>query len=253
MENKDYLKHVVSELSKPTDYKWKVQSFNKDKTKALCVAFLDARVVIHRLNEVCEYGWQRKHFAIGENVYCELGLVMPDGTVQWRSDVGESDNKTEKAKTSSSDSLKRSSLNFGLGLFLYNLEIVTLPTRTEGSYTNPVKADGTKIWDLTKYINLEHNKKAVVPVIPKQVATEPKPLQPSNEFNTLTDKEAVVPATDERKEKAKKALADLNNTPAILKHIIADLKLKHTSLNEFVDKEDIDLVLSVYSKFNVKK
>ena len=92
--------------------------------------------------------------------------------------------------------------------------------------------------------------KTVVPVIPKQVAVEPKPLQPSNEFNTLTDIKAVV---DERKEKAKKALADLNNTPAILKHIIADLKLKFTDIPSFVDATDIEEVENLYRKFNVKK
>src|SRR5687768_5525683 len=115
MTNEEYLQQVIKSLSQPLEYKWKVQSFTKTKDKAMCVAYIDARMVIQKLNEVCTYGWHRNHFAIGNDTYCNLGLIMPDGSVVWRADVGESENDTERAKTSASDSFKRAAVQFGLG------------------------------------------------------------------------------------------------------------------------------------------
>ena len=170
-ENKEYLKKVITSLSQPLEYKWKLQSYTKDKSKAMCVAYIDARMVINRLNEVCEYGWHRDHFNIGDDTYCKLGVVMPDGSVIWRSDVGESENTTERAKTSASDSFKRAAVQYGLGLFLYDLDIVKLPTKQQGtsSYYDVVDDKGNKVWDLTAHINGLKNK---VKTPPKK--TEPK-------------------------------------------------------------------------------
>lgn len=153
MTNEEYLKKVLGELSKPLDYKWKLQSYTKDKSKAMCVAYIDARDVTQRLNEVCVYGWHRDHFVIGTDVYCRVGLIMPDGSVIWRADAGESNNDTEKTKTAASDSFKRAAKEFGVGLFLYDLDIVKLPTKQDGNYYNVVDDKGNKVWDLTKHIN----------------------------------------------------------------------------------------------------
>jgi hypothetical protein len=49
---------------------------------------------------------------------------MPDGSVQYRSDTGDQDNKTEQAKSKASDSFKRAAVNFGVGLFLYDIQKV---------------------------------------------------------------------------------------------------------------------------------
>lgn len=182
MNNTEYLKHIITELSKPIEYKWKLQSYTKDKSKAMCVAYIDARMVTQRLNEVCVHGYHREHFSIGNDVYCRIGLIMPDGTVIWRSDAGESENDTERAKTAASDSFKRAAKEFGLGLFLYELDTVKLPTKQNGNYYDVVDDNGNKIWDLTKHIN--NLKKAgtnVAPTTPKK--TTPKP--PKKELDSL--------------------------------------------------------------------
>lgn len=241
MDNKDYLKQVVTELSKELPYKWKVQSFNRDKTKAMCVAFIDARLAVKRLNEVCVYGWHRKHFAIGDDTYCDLGVVMPDGTIQWRGDVGESENKTERAKTSASDSLKRAALNFGLGLFLYEKDIVMVDAKTEGQYTNPVKPDGTKIWDMTKYINEELGKSAK-PQVSKVITSTAKPT-PTKQEQPKEDADVT-----KRKEAALKAFNALKKEAEIIGHLVKVEKMKYTSVADFVKGESIDKVLEVYNK-----
>ena len=242
MENKDYLAQVVNELSKPLPFKWKLQSYTKKKDKALCVAYIDSRTVTKRLNEVAVYGWHREHFSIGVDTYCRLGLVMPDNTIQWRSDVGESDNATEKAKTSSSDSYKRAAINFGLGLFLYDMDIITLPVVQEGTFYNIVKPDGSKVYDLTTYINEEYKKKPTAtpqatPKVTPTVKTEPTgALQPSTQFE------------DNSKTKALELFKELDQAK-VIKHLISIEKIrKYTTSEEFVRGENIEKVREVYGK-----
>jgi hypothetical protein len=189
MNNNEYLKKVITSLSQPLEYKWKLQSYTKDKSKAMCVAYIDARIVIQRLNEVCEYGWHREHFALGNDKYCRLGVIMPDGSVVWRSDVGDSDNETETSKTAASDSFKRAAVQFGLGLFLYDLDIVKLPTKQSGNYYDVVDDKGNKIWDLTDHINkmLKSPKKGKTEEPKKSEPVEKKAPTPSKELPELLE------------------------------------------------------------------
>lgn len=150
--NADYLRLVLKALSQPMPYKWRVQSFNKECTKATCVAYIDARDAMERLDAACEFGWHRRHVELKGRIYCEVGIVMPDGSIQWRMDCGTESN-TEGEKGESSDSFKRACVNFGVGRFLYDLDIVTLPASNAGGFKNVVDDAGKKIWNLTDHIN----------------------------------------------------------------------------------------------------
>lgn len=200
MTNEEYLKSAIHELSKPLAYKWKLQSYTKAKDKAMCVAFIDARDVTKRLNEICVYGWHRDHFILGIDVYCKVGLTMPDGSIIWRADAGESENDTERGKTAASDSFKRAAKEFGIGLFLYDLDIVRLPVKKDGDYHNIVDEQGNKVWDLTKYINEEYGKKKTTTPqnTPKQ---QTKPLTPeSKDWSAVIAKLKGSPATKDKPE-----------------------------------------------------
>lgn len=153
--NDEYIKKILLALSEPMQYKWRVQSFSKNKPQATCVAYIDARDAMQRLDDVCVYGWQRRHIEIKGHIYCEVGIVMPDGSVLWRMDCGTESN-TEAEKGESSDSFKRACVNFGVGRFLYDLDIVYLPADAKkegGNYPSVVDSNGKKVWDLTKHIN----------------------------------------------------------------------------------------------------
>lgn len=153
--NDEYLKTILSALSEPMQYKWRVQSFSKFKPQATCVAYIDARDAMQRLDDVCVHGWHRRHVEIKGHIYCEVGIVMPDGSVLWRMDCGTESN-TEAEKGESSDSFKRACVNFGVGRFLYDLDIVYLPADAKkegGNYPSVVDSNGKKVWDLTKHIN----------------------------------------------------------------------------------------------------
>ena len=184
--NNEYLKKVITALAQPLPYKWKVQSFTKDKTKALCVAYIDARDVNDRLNEVCEYGYHTEHYVLGSDIYCKIGLIMPDGSVIWRSDVGESNNATEKSKTAASDSFKRAAVQFGVGRFLYDLDTVFLKAKEDGKFTNVVDDNGNKIWDITAHINNMRQKNTNAPkTLPEKKAPTPSKKPEPKELDWL--------------------------------------------------------------------
>lgn len=152
---RDYLQSILSALSEPMPYKWRVQSFSKNKPLATCVAYIDARDAMARLDAVCVYGWHRRHIEVKGRIYCEVGIVMPDCSVLWRSDCGTESN-TEAEKGESSDSFKRACVNFGVGRFLYDLDIVYLPAdikKEKDNYPSVIDESGKKVWDLTKHIN----------------------------------------------------------------------------------------------------
>jgi len=173
--NDEYLKTILSALSEPMQYKWRVQSFSRSKPQATCVAYIDARDAMSRLDAVCVYGWHRRHTEVKGRIYCEVGIVMPDSSVLWRSDCGTESN-TEAEKGESSDSFKRACVNFGIGRFLYDLDMVYLPAdaKKEGG-NNPSVVDdyGKKVWDLTKHINAMKGK-------PLSNSNQPPKVMPSN-------------------------------------------------------------------------
>lgn len=155
MNNQQYLEKILPALKTPMQYKWRVQSFSKRKPEATCVAYIDSRDVMDRLDEVCTHGWHRRHSEIKGNIYAEIGIVMPDGSVQWRMDCG-TESSTEKEKGESSDSFKRAAVNWGVGRFLYDLEIKRLPAnevKTQTNWPYVVDGNGKQVWDLSKHIN----------------------------------------------------------------------------------------------------
>lgn len=173
--NDEYLKTILSALSEPIQYKWRVQSFSKFKPQATCVAYIDARDAMARLDAVCVYGWHRRHIEVKGRIYCEVGIVMPDSSVLWRSDCGTESN-TEAEKGESSDSFKRACVNFGIGRFLYDLDMVYLPADAKkegGNYPSVVDDNGKKVWDLTKHINAMKGK-------PLSNCNQPPKVMPSN-------------------------------------------------------------------------
>lgn len=77
---------------------------------ALAVAYIDARLVVERLNLICPHLWSDHYRPVSETrMWCDLTL---DGIT--RSDVGEGNGKGLV-----SDALKRAAVKFGIGVSLY--------------------------------------------------------------------------------------------------------------------------------------
>lgn len=145
----------LEDLKKTIPYQWRVQSFSKNKPACSCVAYIDARDVMRVLDEVCGAGgWQDDYRVINEQLFAGIGIKIENEWV-WKWDTG-TESQTEKEKGIVSDSFKRAAVKWGVGRFLYDLDIVYLDAdavKTNTNYPKPVDKQGKVIYDLTKYIN----------------------------------------------------------------------------------------------------
>jgi hypothetical protein len=105
----------------PKFIKWRVGQTSKDKTKATALAYLDAREVMKRLDDVCGVGgWSDKIIEINNGFVCELSIKMPDGTWVTKSDAADQTD-IEGIKGGASSALKRAAAVWGIGRYLYYL------------------------------------------------------------------------------------------------------------------------------------
>lgn len=82
--------------------------------------YKDARVDMNLLDEVVGPArWQRKHYMLGNDVYCSVGIYYDDIGWVWKDDAGAS-GTIEIEKSKASDSFKRACVNAtGVGRELY--------------------------------------------------------------------------------------------------------------------------------------
>ena len=120
------------ELAKPfanNDIQWWVQRLTRDGQSGLALAYINARQVQDRLNEVMGVDWQNKTINYGSKTICHLGLKL-DGDWIWRSD-GAGDTQFEADKGAISDALKRAAVSFGVGRHLYDLPSIWVKCETK--------------------------------------------------------------------------------------------------------------------------
>lgn len=105
---------------------WRAQSVTKDGTKAMALAYIDARDVMDRLDSVCgAEGWQCDYPHAAEKTVCRIGIKI-DGEWVWKSNgAGNSDIEAEKGALS--DAFKRAAVLWGIGRYLYALETPWVP------------------------------------------------------------------------------------------------------------------------------
>ena len=191
--NAEFLSELNKNLSKEIAHKWRVQSFSKNKPSATVVAYIDARDASDLLNEYAIYGWSDEYYEVSGNTYCKVGVVMPDGTVQYRSDCGvESNQDAEKGQAS--DAFKRACVKWGIGRFLYSLGIEYVnanEVKTASNWPYPIDEQGKRIWDLTEYIN-NKKKSPVLNAYKNYPAEAPmqQPIQPSKSFDDSVERKA---------------------------------------------------------------
>ena len=156
----------LKDLKKIIPYKWKVQTIRKgNEPCCMCVAYIDARDVMDLLDEVCEpQNWSNDFKAVKNTMVGGIGIKCSAEWV-WKWDAGDESN-VEKKKGEVSDSLKRAGVEWGIGRFLYDLEIAEVPAKLWKEKYYPCDDKGSIMWGnkpLTEYINnkvkLEHSEK----------------------------------------------------------------------------------------------
>ena len=155
----------LKDLKNEMPYKWRVQSYSKNKPSASCVAYIDARDVMDMLDAVCSpENWQDDYRVVDGKLFAGIGIYTNDQWI-WKWDTG-TESQTEKEKGKVSDSFKRAAVKWGVGRFLYNLKIQyviadgikgekdgVINNKTYKKYPKCVDSKGKTIWDITKHIN----------------------------------------------------------------------------------------------------
>jgi hypothetical protein len=137
---------LLAKLSAPfasATVSWRPGPTNQDKTRALALAYIDARDVQDRLDDVCGPFWQvRHHYCGGEKLACDIGIKVGDregfliahidGEWIWRGDgAGASDVEAEKGAFS--DAFKRAAVRWGIGRYLYDVDAPWVAIEKKGN------------------------------------------------------------------------------------------------------------------------
>lgn len=108
---------------------WRAQSVTKDGTKAMALAYIDARDVMQRLDDVCgPQGWQDRYEFAGPRTICYLSVRIGDEWVTKADGAG--DTAVEAEKGAISDAFKRAAVKWGIGRYLYDLDAPWVPCET---------------------------------------------------------------------------------------------------------------------------
>lgn len=116
----------------PKDIEWRTGATNKDKTRALALAYITSRAVMDRLDEVCGPGGWRDEYRPGPSggVICGISIRVED---EWITKWDGADNtQVEQVKGGLSDAFKRAGVKWGIGRYLYNLEGVWVACEQRG-------------------------------------------------------------------------------------------------------------------------
>lgn len=123
--------HQLKRPFPPNRVKWRVGQTNRDKTRGLALAYVDARDVYARFDDVVGPGaWQCRYpLADSGLLICEIGLHLPTFDNEnnfagmewvWKSN-GAGDTSYEAEKGKCSDAFKRAGVAWGVARYLYSL------------------------------------------------------------------------------------------------------------------------------------
>jgi len=125
------LLHKLKDPFPPDRISWRVGSTKRDKSKGMALAYIDARDVMQRLDEICgPENWQCDYPHAGTKTVCRIGIRIGTEWVWKANGAGDTDIESEKGALS--DAFKRAAVLWGIGQYLYDLDSpwVTLDTET---------------------------------------------------------------------------------------------------------------------------
>ncbi len=115
----------------PSEIEWRVGSTNGAKDSGLALAYLTARHIMERLDEVCGPDkWQTRYEFHGSRTICYLSIKIGDEWVVKADGAGDSDVEAEKGAIS--DALKRAAVSWGIGRYLYSMNNVWVDIEPAG-------------------------------------------------------------------------------------------------------------------------
>lgn len=176
----------------PNEIEWRVGSTSKAKDKGLALAYLTARHVMERLDEVCgTENWQDRYEFHGKRTVCYLSIRVGDEWVTKADGAGDSDVEAEKGAIS--DALKRAAVKWGIGRYLYALGNTWVELESAGnSYRIKATEFGRLESILNKRFGVPPSDMGNVNDAPVEIdPPAPPPSQPKGERLNATDPAAA--------------------------------------------------------------
>ena len=117
------------------DIEWKPGATTRDKSKGLAMAYITARAVQERLDEVFGPGNWKNEFRAGPEggVLCRIYFKNDDGEWVWRED-GADNTDVEAVKGGLSNAMKRAGAALGIGRYLYEMPSQWVPLNDKGRF-----------------------------------------------------------------------------------------------------------------------
>ncbi len=149
----------------PASVSWRIGSTTADKSKGMALAYLDARDIMDRLDEVCTPGgWQCRYSHVGPITVCEIGIKVGDEWL-WKADgAGQSDIEGEKGALS--DAIKRAAVRWNIGRYLYNLPSPWVEIETRG------RSSVIKQHEYARLIDILHKHSGVIAPLRAELPVE---------------------------------------------------------------------------------
>lgn len=169
MDEVEALKAEFAKLAAPFPadrVSWRVGPTNKDKTKGMALAYIDARDVMERLDACCgPEGWQCDYPHANGKTVCRIGIRVGSEWI-WKAD-GAGDTDMEASKGALSDAFKRAAVRWGIGRYLYDVPSPWVEIEQHG------KSYSIKDSELPKLRNTLGGKAEPQPQTPK-IISEPQ-------------------------------------------------------------------------------
>ena len=128
---------IIKRLREPfgnRGIEWKIQVTTQDKSRGMAVAYVDARAVQKRLDEVVgPFNWKNVYSLWHDNSQiCGISIFNADRN-EWVTKFDGAENSDfEPIKGGLSDSFKRAAIVWGIGRYLYEMEGVWVDIEAKG-------------------------------------------------------------------------------------------------------------------------
>ena len=121
---------------------WRVGATTGDKSKGIALAYIDARDVMKRLDDVVGFdNWQDRYPFAG---CCEVGINL-QGEWVWKSN-GAGETAVDGEKGQYSDAFKRAAVMWGIGRYLYSIPNSWVPIQPMGRSHKIVTPPVLPVW-----------------------------------------------------------------------------------------------------------
>ena len=136
---------TIKRLKEPfsiKDVEWKIQTTTQDKTRGMAVAYLDARAVQRRLDEVVgPFNWKNVYSLWHDkSQICGISIFNAERNEWVTKFDGAENSDIEPIKGGLSDSFKRAASTWGVGRYLYELDGIWVDIEAKGK-SSVIKQD----------------------------------------------------------------------------------------------------------------